>query len=142
MTTKTSNSKTLWFADAWFRGAGTVALGTLAGTAIMLALRMDAWRLPFVLAHLCALLALVPLGLVLVSHTLSTYYRARSSFAAALRGTLTHDRFVTALVIVVFTAATISLSQFEGGVRWVRAAANYATVSAILVLVVRYLRSR
>lgn len=133
--------RALWFADMWFRGWGLGALVALVGTAVMLVLGVDAWRVPFVIAHLSGLLALAPLGVVLVVTTLGRYWREMHSIAGAVGGLLSHDRLVTYLVLASFVTAGVSLSQFEGGVRWVRAAANYSTVAIVLVLVWRYLRS-
>ena len=126
-------SGALWFADMWFRGWGLGAVAALVGTAVMVVLGVDAWRVPFVIAHLSGLLALAPLGGVLIVTT--------HSIAGAVGGLLSHDRLVTFLVLASFVTAGVSLSQFEGGVRWVRAAANYSTVAIVLVLVWRYLRS-
>jgi hypothetical protein len=125
----------------WFRGWGLGALGAVAGTAVMLALRLDAWRVPFVIAHLTGLLALAPLGVVLVVTTLARYWRETHSVGGAVGGLLSHDRVVTFLVLASFVTAGVSLSQFEGGVRWVRAVANYSTVAIMVVLVWRYLRA-
>ncbi|MGE0135679.1 MAG: hypothetical protein AB7L91_09565 [Dehalococcoidia bacterium] len=140
MAAVTSNSRTLWVADRWFRGWGVAALASLAVTVGMLALRLEAWRAPFVLAHLAALLALVPLGVVLVGRTFARCRRERGSLLGAARGTLAHDRLATLLVGVAFVAAAVSLSQFQDGVRIVRSLANFTTVGVIVVLVGRYLR--
>ena len=133
-------SRALWVADRWFRGWGVAALASLVVTGAMLALRLDAWRAPFVLAHLAALLALVPLGVVLVGRTFARYRRQRGSVLGALRGTLTHDRLATGLVVLSLVAVAVSLSQFQDGVRVVRSLANLTTVSVIVVLVGRYLK--
>jgi hypothetical protein len=137
---KRSESRALVVADRWFRGWGVAALVSLAVTLGMLALRLEAWRAPFVLAHLAALLALVPLGVVLVGRTFARYRRERGSVLGAVRGTLAHDRLATLLVAVAFVAAAVSLSQFQDGVRVVRSLANFTTVGVIVVLVGRYLR--
>ncbi|MEZ4554176.1 MAG: hypothetical protein R3B59_09745 [Dehalococcoidia bacterium] len=142
MAAVTSDSRTLWVVDRWFRGWGVAALASLAVTGGMLALRLEAWRAPFVIAHLAALLALVPLGAVLVGRTFARYRRERGSVLAALRGTLSHDRLATMLVAVAFVAAAVSLSQFQDGVRVVRSIANFTTVGVIAVLVGRYLRHK
>jgi hypothetical protein len=126
-------------ADRWFRGWGAAALLALLATGAMLALSLEAWRAPFVLAHLCALLALVPLGVVLVVRTFARYRAERGSLLGGVRGTLAHDRGSTLLVAVALVAVVVSLSQFDGGVRAVRSAANLTTVAMILVLVGRYL---
>lgn len=137
---KRGESRALAAADRWFRGWGVAALASLAVTGAMLALRLEAWRAPFVLAHLAALLALVPLGVVLVGGTFARYRRERGSVLGALRGTLTHDRLATLLVALALVAVAVSLSQFQDGVRVVRSLANLTTVGVIVVLVGRYLR--
>lgn len=128
--------------DRWFRLWGVVALSALAATAAMLVLRLEAWRVPFVAAHLAALLALLPLGIALVVSTYRAQIRAGHGGLAAVGATLTHDRVATALMLLTFVTAAVSLSQFEGGVRDVRTVANLVTVSVVAVLVVRYLRRR
>jgi hypothetical protein len=140
MAATTSDSRTLFVADRWFRGWGAVALLALVATGAMLALSLEAWRAPFVLAHLCALLALVPLGAVLVGRTFARYREERGSLLGAVRGTLAHDRVSTLLVGIALLAIAVSLSQFDGGVRAVRSAANLTAVAMILALVGRYLR--
>lgn len=134
-------SRTRVAADRWFRGVGLVAVALLATTVAMLALRLDAWRAPFVFAHLAALLALVPLGLVIVWQTYARGYEERRSILGALQATLTHDRVTTLLVLLVLVAVATSLSQFNGGIRELRAGANFTAVGTIVVLVVRYLRA-
>ena len=83
MAAMTSDSRTLFVADRWFRGWGAMAMLALVATGAMLALSLEAWRAPFVLAHLCALLALVPLGVVLVGRTFARYREERGSSSAA-----------------------------------------------------------
>ena len=134
-------SMPLWFADAWFRGWGYGAIAALVGTLAMLWLQMPEWRVPFVVAHLAGLLAVAPLGVVLVGQTFARYRRSSGSVAGGLRGLFTHDRLVTALVLAVFVTAAVSLSQFQGGIRWLRALANYSTVAIVVTLVWRYLRA-
>jgi MFS family permease len=141
MAAVTSGSRTLVVADRWFRGWGVAALLALLATGAMLALSLEAWRAPFVLAHLCALLALVPLGVVLVARTFARYREERGSVLGGVRGTLAHDRLTTLLVAVALVAVAVSLSQFDGGVRAVRSAANLTTVAVIVALVGRYLHS-
>jgi hypothetical protein len=128
--------------DRWFRGWGVVALLALGTTAAMLALRAEPWRVPFVAAHLAALLALAPLGVALVVSTYMQQLRSGRGAFEAVGATLAHDRVATALTCVAFVAAGVSLSQFDGGVRWIRTTANLVTVSAAVTLIVRYLRSR
>lgn len=134
-------SMVLWFADAWFRGWGYGAIAALVGTLAMLAVQMPEWRVPFVIAHLAALLAVAPLGVVLVVQTFARYRRSSDSVAGGLRGLFTHDRLVTALVLAAFVTAAVSLSQFQGGIRWLRALANYSTVAIVVTLIWRYLRA-
>jgi hypothetical protein len=138
MAAVTSTSPTLYVADRWFRGWGVAALLALPAAGAMLALRLEAWRAPFVLAHLCALLALVPLGVVLVARTFARYREERGSVPGAVRGTLAHDRVATILVAVALVAVAVSLSQFDGGMRLVRSTANLTAVAMIVVLVGRY----
>ena len=47
-------------ADRWFRAWGMAALVALAATVSMLLAGAEGWRVPFVAAHLAALLALLP----------------------------------------------------------------------------------
>ncbi len=131
-----------FIADWWFRAWGTAALLSLTVTAGALLAGFEGWRLPFVLAHLAALLALVPLGLVILSRVVGGEYARRGSVAGAVRGVFAHDRIASVLVVVALVAIAVSLSQFQDGIRWLRALANYTTVSIILVLVARYLRTR
>lgn len=121
----------LWRADRWFRTAGAVTLGLLALTAALLAAGASAWRPTFVLAHLAALIALAPLGAVLV-------WRAARQEGGLLPAVRRH-RFATALVGLAFVAIAVSLLNFEDGIRWLRRVANLTTVSVVLVLVARYL---
>ena len=134
-------SMALWLVDGWFRGWGFGAIAALVGTLGMLALRMPEWRVPFVIAHVAALLAVAPLGVVLVGQTFARYRRESGSVAGGLRGLFTHDRLVTALVLASFVTAAVSLSQFQGGIRWLRALANYSTVAIVVTLTSRYLRA-
>jgi hypothetical protein len=137
--TLVTGSTLLRLADRWFRAWGSLCLAALAFTAALLAVGADAWRAAFILGHLCALLALLPLGLVLVGATFAQHYRARGDLVDAARATVSHDPLVTGLVLLCFLTVAISLSQFEGN-QPVRAAANVASVAMIAVLVVRYLR--
>ena len=134
-------SLALWLADGWFRGWGFGAVAALVGTLAMLALQQPEWRVPFVVAHVAALLAVAPLGMVLVGQTFARYRRSSGSVAGGLRGVFTHDRLVTALVLASFVTAGVSLSQFQGSIRWLRALANYSTVAIVVTLIWRYLRS-
>ncbi len=125
----------------WFRFAATATLAALAVTAAMLALRHDGWRVPFVAAHLAALLALVPLGAGIALHAYRHHRRRNSGTGAALRGVVAANRLNAALVAIILVAAAVSVSQFTG-VRVIRASANAVTVALVLTLVVRYFRWR
>ncbi len=138
----TAVGRTERIADRWFRGWGIAAVVLLLATGGALLVGYEGWRRPFVLAHLAGLLALIPLGLVVLGRVASRAYAERGSLLGAVRGTFAHDRLASALVLVALVAVAVSLSQFEGGIRWLRAAANYTTVAIILLLVVRYLRTR
>lgn len=115
------------------------ALAALAATAVMIVMDLEDWQVPFVIAHLCGLIALVPLGVVLIARTYRHYLEASPPLEAA-RATLTHDRLASTLTVAALLAAAVSLSQFEG-VRIIRSIANFTTVTLIAVLVRRYLRS-
>ncbi|MDA0366438.1 MAG: hypothetical protein O2843_11355, partial [Chloroflexi bacterium] len=65
--------------DRLFRVAGAGALIALAATGAALALGVEAWRVPFVLAHLLALVALLPLGVALVLAALRAGYVERDT---------------------------------------------------------------
>ena len=56
-------------ADRWFRGWGVGALVALAATVVALLVGYEGWRLPFVLAHLAALLALFVLKPMRAAYT-------------------------------------------------------------------------
>jgi hypothetical protein len=127
--------------DRWFRAWGVLALVALAVTAAMLALRAEPWRVPFVAAHLAALVALLPLGVTLVASTYLRQLRMGQSALGAAGATLTYDRVATALTLLALATACVSLSQFAGN-QTVRLVANLVTVSVVVVLVVRYVRSR
>ena len=129
-------------ADRWLRAWGVAALVLLTVTVGALLVSFEGWRRPFVLTHLAALLALVPLGLVVLARVVGGEYARRGSVIGAVRGVFAHDRLASVLVVVALIAIAVSLSQFQGGIRWLRALANYTTVSIILVLVARYLRTR
>ena len=138
MTVTTQPTTALRLADRWFRAWGSLCLLALVLTGAFLTMHASAWRAAFVLAHLCALLALLPLGVVLVGTTVARYARERGSLASGLTGVLSHDRLVTALVLVSLVTVAVSLSQFQGN-QTVRTAANLISVSIIVALVHRYL---
>jgi hypothetical protein len=133
-------SRTVFVVDRLFRVAGVVVVVALAVTGAMLALGQGAWRVPFVAAHLAALIALVPLGLALVFGALRDGAREGGSPAAAPGVVWRRYRLVTVLVLLTFVTVAITLSQFSGGVRGVRVVSNLATVAIVLTLVARYLR--
>ena len=125
------NERALFTADRWFRTLGVGALMALGATGILLFAEGNAWRVIFVVAHLAALLALVPLGVVLVLRA----YRQSGGLTSMV------SRYPVAAVLLVCLAATIvaSLLNFDGN-REARRVANLGSVALILVLVVRYLR--
>ena len=133
--------RALVVADAWFRGWGVATLAGLATTGVLLAARAEAWRSVFALSHLAALLALVPLGVVLVAtHYVASRRTTRGPFIAAVWLVGTH-RLETALTLLAFLGVAITLWQFDG-MREVRQASNAVTVAAVVALVGRYLRPR
>ncbi len=126
--------------DRWFRAWGLLTLLLLAVTAV--ALLVDArWRLPFALAHLAALIALLPLAVGLTARAILEARAVTGSWAGAVGGVVRHYPLVVALVAVTMVTIAISLANFEDGNRTVRTTANLSTVAIISVLVVRYLRS-
>ncbi|MEX2446231.1 MAG: hypothetical protein WD734_02740 [Dehalococcoidia bacterium] len=127
--------------DLWFRAWGVAALAALLVTLGSLLAGIGDWRLPFVLAHLAALSALVSLGTVLVVEALVEGHRAEGSTGGMTAHVLRRHGVVVALLGVVAVTIAVSLANFEDGVRWVRTAANLSTVAIIVVLVARYLRS-
>ena len=129
----------LAFTDRWFRGFGVGALAALATTAALLAAQVDAWRVPFVAAHLAALVALIPLAIALVTHATLEARGVHGSLLASLGAVPRRHPTTSLLVALVLFAAVISISQFTG-VRAIRATANLIAVALILSLVVRYLR--
>lgn len=124
------NERALFTADRWFRilGAGTVM--ALISTGILLFAEGNAWRVMFVITHLAALLALLPLGVVLVLRA----YRHDGGLAAMA----TRHPLVGALLVCLAVTVAMSLLNFEGD-REVRRIANLTTVAIVLALVVRYL---
>ena len=100
-------------------------------------MRAEYWVLPFGLAHLAALVALVPLGGVLVRHG---FRRAAAEGDPGVLGVVRRYRGVALMLLAVAVTVTITLVNFEDGPRWLRRAANITTVALVLVLVTRYLR--
>lgn len=116
--------------DAGFRFFGKVTLALLLATAGLLLAGVEAWRALFALAHLAALIALVPLGVALAVHAV----RQEGSLGAAVA----RHRLVVGLLLLAAVAVALSLANFEDGNRLVRRTANLTTVGIALVLVWRY----
>lgn len=125
------NEQALFTADRWFRILGVGTLMALMSTGILLFAEGSAWRVMFAITHLAALLALLPLGVVLV---LRAYHRDGGLLAMAVQHPL-----IGALLVCLAVTVTLSLLNFEGD-REVRRIANLTTVTIVLALVVRYLR--
>lgn len=128
-------------ADRWFRVAGVVTLALLAVTGITLALGREAWRPIFALAHLAALMALLPLGAVLAWRAVIEARRVTGSAGRAAPAVARRYPVVTGLVLLSFVTAGISLANFADGERWVRTSANLSTVAIVAALVAHYLRT-
>lgn len=131
-----SSSRWLGWADRNFRIFGKFTLALLLTTAGLLAVDISAWRAVFASAHAAALVALVPLGVVLVGHA---FRQARLAGDPGLAGVLRRYRIVAILLAVTVVTVALSLANFEGGSRIVRRIANLTTVGIALVLVWRYL---
>lgn len=117
-----------------------VTLVGLVATGMLLAGGAEAWRPVFALSHLAALLALVPLGVVLVATHYSTARAEAAGPLGGLRLLFAKHRLEVALVALAFAGVAITLWQFEG-LREVRRVSNVVTVASVVTLVVRYLRS-
>ncbi len=117
--------------DRLFRVSGIVTLIALAVTIAMLLAGAAAWWMPFVAAHLTALIALVPLGLVLIAYG----YREAGGVAPMLA----RHGIVAAALAVIAVSVTVTLLEFSTN-RDVRRVANIVTVSLVVLLVVHYLR--
>lgn len=117
---------------------GVVTLGLLGVTAALLAMSNAAWRPVFAFAHLAALLGLSPLGVMLIRHAVRQTRAAEGGpLLPALVGRYPQVVFLLAAVVLTIT---VSLMNFEDGIRWLRRVANLSTVAIMLVLVARYLR--
>ena len=125
------NERALFTADRWFRTLGAGAIMALGATGVLLFAEGNAWRVIFVVAHLAALLALLPLGVVLV---LRAYHQS-----GGLTSMVARYPIVSVLLVCLFVTIVASLLNFDGN-REARRVANLASVALILVLVVRYLR--
>ena len=98
----------------------------------------EAWRPVFAFAHLAALVGLAPLGVLLVRHAVrQTRATEDGPLLPALVGRYPQVVFLLAAVVLTIT---VSLMNFEDGIRWLRRVANLSTVAIVLVLVARYLR--
>jgi hypothetical protein len=114
-----------------------ITLGLLAGTAALLLAGQEAWRPLFALAHLGALIALAPLGVMLLRYAVTEVERADAGplLPALVRAYPT----VVFLLAAMSVTIVISLLNFEDGIRWLRRIANFSTVGIVLALVARYL---
>ncbi|MEI6136523.1 MAG: hypothetical protein WCQ48_03785 [Chloroflexota bacterium] len=117
--------------DRLFRVSGIVTLIALAATIVMLIAGVATWWMPFVAAHLTALIALAPLGLVLIAYG----YRE----AGGVTSMIARHGIVAAALAVIAVSVTITLLEFSTN-RDVRRVANIVTVSLVVLLVVHYLR--
>ncbi|MEI6137341.1 MAG: hypothetical protein WCQ48_08035 [Chloroflexota bacterium] len=123
-------STALRLVDRLFRVLGIVTIAALAATIAMLLLGAEAWRVPFVAAHLAALVALAPLGIVLIV----VAYREAGGVPSMI---MRHALVVAALAVIV-VSVTVTGMEFTGN-RDVRRIANIVTVSLVVLLVARYL---
>ncbi|MSQ30069.1 MAG: hypothetical protein EXR68_06260 [Dehalococcoidia bacterium] len=98
---------------------------------ILLFAEGNAWRVVFVGAHLLALLALIPLGVVLA---LRAYQQEGGMIAMVSR-----YPFISGLLLCLAVTVTLAILNFEAD-HEVRRAANFGSLAIIIVLVVRYLR--
>lgn len=124
-------------ADWVFRNAGKVTIAMLLTTLALRVVGADYWTAIFDLAHLAALVALVPLGVVLVRYG---FRRASEAGDGGLLGVLRRYRTVAIILAAIVGAVTVTLVTFEDGPRTLRQTANLTTVAMVLLLVVRYLR--
>ena len=121
---------TLRTVDRSFRILGVLSLVTLAITIVMRTNGMEGWRWPFYVAHLAALFALVPLGLVLIARG----WRETGSLGALIsRYALIAAAIAVILVCVVVTQVTFTAYPD------IRRASNYVTVGIVALLILRYL---
>jgi len=125
------NTTTLRAVDRWFRFAGIAAVLALLVTFGMLFAGAEGWRGPFVAAHLAALAALLPLGIALVVYG----YREAGSLGALLSR---HALIVGALVVIAVLVVITQVNFYANPD--IRRISNFANVTIILLLIVRYLR--
>lgn len=137
--TRESVSTSLARTDLLFRLAGAGALALLAATAVLLAFGVDAWRAVFAFAHLLALIALAPLGVVLVRRA---FAEARAEGDPGIGGVWRRHQSVAIILAIVVITVAVSLLNFQDGIRWLRRVANLSTVALVLLLVARYLSWR
>ncbi len=126
-----TSDRTLFFVDRWFRRLGLATLAALFATGVFLFAEGSAWRVMFVIAHIAALLALLPLAVVLALRAA----RDAKSPPAVLQRYPVASMLMAALAVTV----ALSLANFEGN-RDARRVANLSSVALILALVWRYLR--
>ena len=131
MNTTAGLPSSLRLVDRVFRVAGSVAVVALAATIAMALARAEAWRVPFVVAHLAALIELTPLGVALVLHA----YEESGGVAPML----TRHALVSVALAVIAVGVMVTLLAFSEN-REVRRISNFVTVGVVLLLVVRYLR--
>ncbi len=121
----------LHLVDRVFRVAGVVAIAALGATIAMALAGAEAWRVPFVVAHLAALIALTPLGVALVLHAYGE--------SGGLVPMVTRHALVSVALAIVAVGVTVTLLAFSEN-REVRRISNLVTVGVVLLLVVQYLR--
>ncbi len=117
--------------DRLFRISGVVTIAALVVAGAMLLAGAAAWWVPFVAAHLGALVALVPLGLVLVVYA----YRE----AGGVLPMVARHVAITLVLAVITVTVTVTLRAFTANPE-VRRISNIITVTLVLLLVARYLR--
>jgi len=100
---------------------------------------VEAWRPVFAFAHLAALIALAPLGVMLVRQA---FAEARREGDPGIAGVWRRHRSVAVILGIVAITVAVSLLNFQDGIRWLRRVANLTTVALVLVLVARYLTWR
>lgn len=123
--------QSLRLADRIFRLAGVVTILGLVATIALAVSGAAIWRPVFTASHVTALVALVPLGAVLV--TLA--YREAGGLGPMLSR---HLRIVIALAVIA-VSVTVTLVEFDGN-RTVRRFSNFTTVGLVLLLIVHYVR--
>ncbi len=125
-------------ADRWFRMMGGVTLALLAATLALQVAGREAWRPVFGLAHLAALVALVPLGIAILRH--ATREASAAGAGPLLPALVQRHPQVAFLLAAAALTIVLSLLNFEDGNRALRRVANLTTVAIMMALVLRYLR--